>query len=113
MRFILGSIVLAAGCLLVGCSGDNGSDSGAGAAGDAWPAVNRRAYTDSCVLNAEAAGAGADLAQDYCSCTLTEFERRYSFTEFAEAEQKMLRGEETGIDMQGVIDSCVSQVVGG
>ena len=93
-------------CLVVvftvtGCGGS--SD-----AADEWPEENREAFSNACVLNAEEAGADAYEAQDYCSCVLTELERRYSLTEFAEIEQAMLRGEATDLDMTELSDLCLS-----
>jgi len=76
MRWLSGSVLLAAD-LLAGCG-----DIGAGNADRGWPEANRRAYVNSCGLNAEAAEADSEVARDYCSCTLTEFERRYSINEF-------------------------------
>lgn len=97
MMFASLAVVLA----VTGCGGS--SD-----AADAWPEENREAFSNACVLNAEEAGADADEAQDYCSCVLTELERRYSATEFTEIEQKLMRGEATDLDMTELADVCLS-----
>ena len=76
--------------------------------GDAWPEETREAFSNACVLNAEESGADTDFAQDYCSCVLTELERRYSATEFTEIEQKLMRGEATDLDMTELADVCLS-----
>ena len=99
MRTMFASLVVVLAA--TGCGGS--SD-----AADAWPEENREAFSNACVLNAEEAGADADEAQDYCSCVLSELERRYSIDEFAEIEQAMLRGEETDLDMTELGDLCLS-----
>lgn len=98
MRMMFASLVVV--LAVTGCGGS--SD-----AVDAWPEENREAFSNACVLNAEEAGADADEAQDYCSCVLTELERRYSLDEFAEIEQEMLRGEATDLDMTELQDLCL------
>lgn len=57
--------------------------------------------------------ADSEVVRDECSCTLAESERRYSINEFDETEEKMLRGQETGNDIQRVTDSCPSPVLEG
>ena len=89
---------------VTGCGGSSDNSDAA----DAWPEENREAFSDACVLGAEESGVDADEAQDYCSCALTELERRYSLDEFAEIEQAMLRGEETDLDMTELQDLCLS-----
>ena len=102
MRMVFACLV--AVFAVTGCGGSSGSSDAA----DAWPEENREAFSYACVLNAEEAGADADEAQDYCSCVLSELERRYSIDEFAEIEQEMLRGVETDLDMTELQDLCLS-----
>jgi len=49
----------------------------------------------------------SDEANDYCSCLLNELESELSATEFEEAEQAMLRGEESGVDLEAFALRCI------
>jgi hypothetical protein len=99
MRQMAACLVLAVA--VTGCGGSSGGANG-------WPEETSAAFSNACVLNAEESGADPDSAQDYCSCALTELERRYSATEFAEIEQKMMRGEATDLDMTDLAEICLS-----
>ena len=42
-----------------------------------------------------------------CACALGSLQNRYGEAEFLELEVKMLRGQETGLDMEQIVLACV------
>lgn len=44
---------------------------------------------------------------DLCECTLEEIEDRYSLADFLEAEQAMVSGTASGIDLEEIAKSCL------
>ena len=49
----------------------------------------------------------SDEANNYCSCILDELESELSVTEFEEAEQKLLRGEESEVNLEDFALRCL------
>ena len=91
------------GALLVGASACGESDSDNSAA---WPSELKDNFMTGCLTGAEM-GMSSDEANDYCSCLLNELESELSATEFEEAEQAMLRGEESGVDLEAFALRCI------
>lgn len=92
------------GALLLGASacGGSGSDNSA-----PWPSELKDNFITDCVTGAELQGASSEEANDYCSCLLDELEGEFSATEFQEAEQEMLRGEESALDLDSFASRCI------
>ena len=93
---------------LAGCGGSSGDDGDASPDIASWPEEIRDNFSAACVVGAEASGADSGEAEDYCACVLSELESRYTAEEFAEAEQKMLNGEATDLDMLELGEICLS-----
>lgn len=91
------------GTLLVGASacGGSGSDNSA-----PWPSELKDNFMTGCLTGAEMGMSSKD-ASDYCSCLLDELEDDFSATEFEQAEQEMLRGEESGVDLEAFALRCI------
>lgn len=97
------AVILVLAAALTGCS----TDSQGGDDVNVWPEEIRANFSEACVAGAEESGADSGEAQSYCSCVLSELQRRYSAADFAEAEQKMLNGEATDLDMVELGESCL------
>lgn len=106
MRSIAVCVVLA--LALAGCGGSSSDDGDASPNVASWPEEIRDNFSAACVVGAEASGADSGEAEDYCACVLSELESRYTAEEFAEAEQKMLNGEATDLDMLELGEICLS-----
>lgn len=91
--------------LAIGCGGSSSSDGGSFGA---YPAEVRTNFLDSCVLNSGAStDAEMSQAQDICECTLGKIEKEFSLSEFNEAEQALMAGRASGIDMTSIVQSCM------
>lgn len=97
---IVGKVALA-GTLLVGAGACGGSDNSA-----TWPSDVKENFMTGCVTTSEMSMSSVE-ANNYCSCILDELESELSATEFEEAEQKLLRGEESGVDLEAFALRCV------
>ena len=91
------------GALLIGASacGGSGSDNSA-----PWPSELKDNFMTGCLMGAPT-GMSSSEANDYCSCLLDELEGEFSATEFQEAEQEMLRGEESALDLDSFASRCI------
>ena len=61
----------------------------------------------SCEVNAEMAGASSSFSSSYCKCVLDKLEGTMTADEFVEAEQKMMRGQDSGVDLESLAAQCV------
>ena len=91
------------GALLIGASacGGSGSDNSA-----PWPTELKDNFMTGCLMGAPT-GMSSSEANDYCSCFLDELQGELSAAEFEQAEQEMLRGEESGIDILSFASRCI------
>ena len=72
-----------------------------------YPSDVRDAFLTSCVTNAALSGSGEEADyKDFCGCLFKEIEARFTFEEFTAAEEAMLAGEGSGIDMEEIGKSC-------
>ena len=71
-----------------------------------WSYEMRDNFMTGCLLTAEL-GMSSNDANNYCSCLLNDIEGQYSATEFLDAEQRMLRGENSGIDFEAMAQRCL------
>ena len=60
----------------------------------------------SCVTNAELAGLKLERAKVYCNCSFEIIQKEYSFKEFSDAEQAILQGKASNIDIQEIGSQC-------
>ena len=89
------------GLLSLGISACGGSENSM-----PWSSELRDNFMTGCLSTAELSLSSND-AYNYCSCLLDEIEGQYSATEFLDAEQRMLRGENTGIDLEAIAQRCL------
>ena len=74
---------------------------------DAYPSEVRSNFLRTCVTNAALSGGGEEADyNDVCGCLFNEIEARFTFEEFTAAEEAMLAGEGSGIDMEEIGKSC-------
>ena len=83
-------------------SSDNGSSSNR-----SWPSDVKDNFMTSCEVNAEMAGASSSFSSSYCKCVLEKLEGTMTADEFVEAEQKMMRGQDSGVDLESLAAQCV------
>lgn len=83
-------------------SSDSGSSSDR-----SWPIEVKENFLTSCEMNAEMAGASSSFSSSYCKCVLQKLEGTMTADEFAEAEQRMMKGQDTGIDLESLAAECV------
>ena len=85
---------------IVSCSASNSGSS------KRYPSEVRTNFLHSCEL-----GAGTNMtvseAEDFCQCALEILEASMSVDDFLEAEQAMMRGEASNIDMVKLAAECV------
>ena len=82
-------------------SSDSGSSSDR-----SWPSEVKDNFLTSCEVNAEMAGASSSFSSSYCKCVLQKLEDTMTADEFAEAEQKMMRGQDSGVDLESLAAQC-------
>jgi hypothetical protein len=94
--FVYSFFVLA----IVSCSNSKSSSS------ERYPSEYRDNFLSSCELNAESyMTVGA--ARDYCECVLGNLEASMSLEEMLKAEQAMMAGESSNLDMEELASGCV------
>lgn len=94
---------------MAGCGGGGSSTSEVSEDSEsvAFPSDVRDNFLTSCVSNAALSGGGEEADyEDTCGCLLNEIEARFSFEEFAAAEEAMAAGEASGIDMEEIGKLC-------
>ena len=84
---------------IVSCSNSKSSSS------EPWPSESRENFLSSCEITAET-NMTISAAGDYCQCALKNLERSMSIDEFIEAEQAMMAGEASNIDLEGIAAAC-------
>ena len=94
---------------IVSCSASNSGSSDLGSnsgSSKRYPSEVRTNFLHSCEL-----GAGTNMtvseAEDFCQCALEILEASMSVDDFLEAEQAMMRGEASNIDMVKLAAECV------
>jgi hypothetical protein len=90
--------------------GESSSDQESSVAGDEYPEEVRSAYLESCVSSATDASLTDEevaMIEDLCGCTLEVIEDEISYAEFVEAEEDILSGNASGIDLEAIAASCV------
>lgn len=95
------SRALLAGALLIGAGACGGSETSA-----PWPSDVKDNFMTGCLTTSEMS-MSSDEANNYCSCILDELESELSVTEFEEAEQKLLRGEESEVNLEDFALRCL------
>ena len=100
MKKTVGGVLLTA-ALAIGAGACGDSDSPA-----AWPTDVKDSFMTGCLATSEMSMSSED-ANSYCSCILDDLESELSVTEFEEAEQKMLNGEESGVDLEAFALRCL------
>ncbi len=74
---------------------------------DAYPSEVRYNFLRTCVSNAALSGGGEEADyDDVCGCLFNEIEARFTFEEFTAAEEAMIAGDGSGIDMEEIGKSC-------
>ena len=85
--------------VLVGCSGSASNST-------AYPSASREAFMSSCIASAESSGAELGKAKNGCECVFDILQREYSFEEFRDAEEALVRGEASGLDLEEMASRC-------
>ncbi len=75
-------------------------------AANVYPADEVEAYMESCVNSATKSGASADVAQNYCTCTIDKIQARYTFTEFAKIVVEMQASQQMPPEINQIVDEC-------
>jgi hypothetical protein len=76
--------------------------------GRRYPSDVRSTFKTNCQISAAASsGLSRSAFTDICECLLRALEQDYSFEEFTKAEQDMLAGRASGIDMEYYGSLCV------
>ena len=94
---------------IVSCSGSNSgsSDSGSnGGSSERYPSEVRANFISNCELTSGTYMTVSE-SEDYCQCLLESLEASVSIDEFIEAEQAMMRGEATNINLEEFAAECI------
>ena len=96
---------------IVSCSGsnigssDSDSDSNSGSS-ERYPSEVRVNFISNCELTSGTSMTVSE-SEDYCQCLLESLEASVSIDEFIEAEQAMMRGEATNINLEELAAECI------
>ena len=107
-RLLLLSVLSVA---IVSCSGsnigssDSDSDSNSGSS-ERYPSEVRVNFISNCELTSGTSMTVSE-SEDYCQCLLESLEASVSIDEFIEAEQAMMRGEATNINLEELAAECI------
>ena len=88
---------------------DAGEDTSNAESGQ-YPDEIRTTFLDSCVQSAggsELSDADFAMVEDLCGCVLESLEAELSYDEFVEAEQDILAGTASGIDLEAIATLCM------
>ena len=94
---------------IVSCSGSNSgsSDSGSNSgSSERYPSEVRVNFISNCELTSGTSMTVSE-SEDYCQCLLESLEASVSIDEFIEAEQAMMRGEATNINLEEFAAECI------
>ena len=94
---------------IVSCSGSNSgsSDSGSNSgSSERYPSEVRVNFISNCELTSGTYMTVSE-SEDYCQCLLESLEASVSIDEFIEAEQAMMRGEATNINLEEFAAECI------
>ena len=94
---------------IVSCSGSNNgsSDSGSNSgSSERYPSEVRVNFISNCELTSGTSMTVSE-SEDYCQCLLESLEASVSIDEFIEAEQAMMRGEATNINLEELAAECI------
>jgi hypothetical protein len=78
-----------------------------------YPPEAQQGFMTACVNAAVDSGATQRQAEDYCLCSLAEFQQVYTFQEFLLIDQQLGQGQSPPDAFVAVVQFCASQVVGG
>ena len=98
-------IVLSIG-LMITINACGGGETNSSTKGESYPPAIRENFLSSCEASASV-NVSFDDAERLCECVLSKLESRYTIEEFVEAEQAMMAGEASGINMEALAASCV------
>ena len=107
-RLLLLSVLSVA---IVSCSGsnigssDSDSDSNSGSS-ERYPSEVRVNFISNCELTSGTSMTVSE-SEDYCQCLLESLEASMSIDEFLEAEQAMMRGEATDLNLVELAAECI------
>ena len=96
---------------IVSCSGsnigssDSDSDSNSGSS-ERYPSEVRVNFISNCELTSGTYMTVSE-SEDYCQCLLESLEASMSIDEFLEAEQAMMRGEATDLNLVELAAECI------
>ena len=96
---------------IVSCSGsnigssDSDSDSNSGSS-ERYPSEVRVNFISNCELTSGTSMTVSE-SEDYCQCLLESLEASMSIDEFLEAEQAMMRGEATDLNLAELAAECI------
>jgi hypothetical protein len=96
---------------IVSCSGsnigssDSDSDSNSGSS-ERYPSEVRVNFISNCELTSGTSMTVSE-SEDYCQCLLESLEASMSIDEFLEAEQAMMRGEATDLNLVELAAECI------
>jgi hypothetical protein len=93
-------IFTAVALMTVSCSSSKNRSS------EPFPSEYRSNFLSSCAINAEQF-LTVSAAADYCQCVLESVEASMSVDEFLKAEQSMLDGEASNIDIEKLSSGCL------
>ena len=94
---------------IVSCSGSNSgsSDSGSNSgSSEGYPSEVRVNFISNCEITS-GTYMNVSESEDYCQCLLESLEASVSIDEFIEAEQAMMRGEATNINLEELAAECI------
>ena len=94
---------------IVSCSGSNigssDSDSNSGSS-ERYPSEVRVNFISNCELTSGTSMTVSE-SEDYCQCLLESLEASMSIDEFLEAEQAMMRGEASNLNLVELAAECI------
>jgi hypothetical protein len=94
---------------IVSCSGSNSgsSDSGSNSgSSERYPSEVRVNFISNCELTSGTYMTVSE-SEDYCQCLLESLEASVSIDEFIEAEQAMMSGEASNINLEELAAECI------
>ena len=100
----LSLVAVVASC---GSGGSSTETKGADSESVAYPADVRDAFLTNCESSAASASGGEDADyEDTCRCLLDEIEARFSYEEFAAAEEALVAGEASDLNFEELGKLC-------
>lgn len=79
------------------------------ATSNVYPPEEVQAYMDSCLSTAAASGLEDTVAQNYCTCTITAIQDRFTYDQFVGFAQTIQATQQLPNELVEVVQSCTPQ----